>query len=330
MEAPPSTPVSILYSRDTPNAELWEALAQARASHLELISHSELAAWDGEQQCNYAGLGKLSLEPGAWPLKSLYVDVYRGDGAWNGAEGAEQKPSFPAIFANIETLVLLWPDKDSLYFYPEGGAAILRSLTVISGASVQTLNRTVECNPRIADTLASLTLSCKLPQTSGSARRMKELFKEEIRSLQRFELGVIDRSHFKRPAEYLTSLKNSVGYGETMEDCANAHLLGLSTVLPSSLVTLSYKGPANSLMLQDLDQWVEDAASPSWLPNLRTIAFELAPLQDMKESKNLGEDQMEQLKQKLEKFWALMRQRHPPIVVVNPRGIEELRFPLSI
>ena len=85
----PFDAVTITYcTGNTPDPALWEALAGARPSHLEMT-----AGWD--ETCNYDGLSKVQPP---WDLKSMYLAAYEGDGCWdwNLKDATRQQPSFRA------------------------------------------------------------------------------------------------------------------------------------------------------------------------------------------------------------------------------------------
>ncbi|KAJ3493413.1 hypothetical protein NMY22_g20214 [Coprinellus aureogranulatus] len=118
--------------------DVWKALCGAQPWHLEMGE-----GWD--ERCFYGGLKHVTPP---WPLKSVYIGSYGGGEAeWVRPEDGEDEesalarlnPSYPACYNKIESLVLNAPLWYKLFFYPEGRAQNLRSLTpaniVIGGVS---------------------------------------------------------------------------------------------------------------------------------------------------------------------------------------------------
>ncbi|KAJ2921153.1 hypothetical protein H1R20_g15938, partial [Candolleomyces eurysporus] len=381
-------------SGNRPDLALWDALTDARPSHLEMI-----CGWD--ESCNYAGLSRVQPP---WDLKSMYLAAYEGDGRWDwDLEDVTQQPySFPACYANLETLVLDYPGGRYLYFYPVGGATNLRSLTILENDSVTVFARTVDCNPKLVETLRSVTLVCLVPDEGESVRRMKSFFKE-AKSLATLELAVGDEkgrysdpfpesededphqeegqseTGSSRAADTVFLLNFDEGeagpidppissqisagpfdIGEGEEDQGDYYIhhsdgdnvneddgvaedgdddddleeptyTGLPDVLPNTLQYFSLSGPANSIMLKELDEWIVRARDRSWLPNLRTIALRLV---DPAKGKTadvvyLTEKEEGELEKKIEKLLNILRQRSPPVEVVEPRPLFQLRYPLA-
>ncbi|RXW13952.1 hypothetical protein EST38_g11907 [Candolleomyces aberdarensis] len=409
----------------TPDPALWEALADARPSHLEMNT-----GWD--ETCNYDGLSQVQPP---WDLKSMYLAAYEGDGSWEwGLEPpTAQQHSFPACYACLETLVLDYPSGHYLYFYPEGGATNLRSLTVLENDSVTVFARTVDCNPKLVETLRSVALGCFIPDEGRSVRRMKRFFKE-AKGLINLELAMGDVKLFpENSAElelgdeslhqqqeeeeeeqsetgpstvvevvllsesndgevgpsvphHISPVPFGPGEGENNEDGISGEYededddddedyededdddedyedgdgdgddddddddddnydddddayddeevptyIGLPDVLPNTLQHFSLRGPANSIMLKELDEWIVRARDPSWLTNLQTIAFRLInPVQGKTASiVHLTEKEKEELKRKIDDLLNIFRQRSPPVEVVEPRLLAQLRYPLA-
>ncbi|RXW18781.1 hypothetical protein EST38_g7066 [Candolleomyces aberdarensis] len=317
---PGGTPIDAIHisfcSAESPDYRLWEALEEAEPSHLELITT------DMYQQCNYGGLGKIKLKHGAWPLKSMYLNARFGDGNWEEEEeedGTKQPPSFPACYAGLETLILdSGPSGDSLYFYPEGGATNLKSLRILETESVVAFARTLDCNPKIAETLKSLAIVCMVMESEvGFVRRMKRFFKEEAKKLEVVELVV------KHPMFPISK--------EGYED--DVHMLGLAKLLPNTLTTLSFSGPANTAVLKDMDNWIESASSPSWLANLKKIGFKLTQSYVETQNNPLTKErtlELELTEKKVETFLNLLRQRQPPVEVIQPRSRFQLAYPIAL
>jgi hypothetical protein len=394
----------------TPDPALWEALAGARPSHLEMS-----AGWD--ETCNYYGLNKVQPP---WDLKSMYLAAYEGDGSWdwNLKDATRQSHSFPACYANLETLILDYPGGYYLYFYPEGGATNLRSLTILENDSVTVFARTVDCNPKLVETLRSVTLACFIPDAGKSVRRMKRFFKE-AKGLVNLELAMGDVKWYPQnsyEAQYEEDPHQAEGQSETsfstvtvaatalpapndsegeagssippvlhqirpfrfggegesddsddsdygdgyvdedsddddddedvdedeVEDEDEDDLssddeelptyAGLLDVLPSTLQHFSLRGPANPVMLKELDDWIGRAHDQSWLTNLRTFAFKLV---DPPQKKPAGvvyltEKEKEKLGQKIQEMFNILRQRSPPVEVVEPRPVAQLRYPPTL
>ncbi|KAJ2934650.1 hypothetical protein H1R20_g2437, partial [Candolleomyces eurysporus] len=316
---PGGTPIDAIHiafcSAEYPDSRIWEALEEAEPSHLELTTT------DMHQQCNYGGLGKVQLKSGAWPLKSMYLDASFGDGDWGEEEdGRKQPPSFPACYAGLETLILDGcPSGDSLYFYPEGGVTNLKSLRILEGESVAIFARTVDCNPKIAETLKSLAIFCTVLDSEVEfVRRMKRFFKEEAKELEVVELIVEDPKIIDPISK---------------ESYKDVHMLGLAKLLPNTLTALSFLGPANAAVLKDMDNWIESASSPSWLANLKKIGFKLT--QSYWETQNIPRTkertaELELMEKKVETFLNLLRRRQPPVEVIQPRSHFQLAYPIAL
>jgi hypothetical protein len=317
---PGGTPIDAIHiafcSGELPDHRIWEALEEAEPSHLEL------STTDMYRRCNYGGLGKIKLKSGAWPLKSVYLDGCFGDGDWleDEEDPMEQPPSFPACYAGVETLILdCGPSCDSLYFYPQGGATNLKSLTIIDGESVAIFARTMDCNPKIAETLESLAVSCTILESEvESVRRMKRFLKEEAQALEVIEL-IVEEGRF------LGSVRE--------EDYEDVHMLGLAKILPNTLTALSFSGPASGPILKDMDDWIQSANSPSWLVNLKTIGFKLTqPYWETQNKPHTKEraTELELMERKVERFLNSLRQRQPPVEVIQPKKPIQLAYPLAL
>jgi hypothetical protein len=139
------------------------------------------------------------------------------------------------------------------------------------------------------------------------------------------------------PHQISTSpLENSEG-DDSLEDDANDDpqelvYTGLPDILPNTLQSFSLNGPANTVMLKELDEWIVRARDQSWLPKLRTIAFRL-----MDPGQTFGftvvyltDKEKEELEQKVEQLLNIFRQRSPPVEVVEPRPPTLLRYPLAV
>jgi hypothetical protein len=85
-------------------------------------------------------------------------------------------------------------------------------------------------------------------------------------------------------------------------------------------------------MLKELDDWIGRAHDQSWLTNLRTFAFKLV---DPPQKKPAGvvyltEKEKEKLGQKIQEMFNILRQRSPPVEVVEPRPVAQLRYPPTL
>jgi hypothetical protein len=232
--------------------------------------------------------------------------------------------------------------------------------------------RTVDCNPKLVETLKALTLGCYIPSEAESVRRMKRFLKEAKR-LAILELDVEDRKIYPMAPDFkdedtpievvpLSFLEGGVGpsnssiahqvwadlpeiiegnesLDERDEDGDDGDLevpiyTGLTKVLPNTLQSFSLSGPANSIMLKELDEWILRARDQSWLPNLRSIAFRLIDpnLQGGTGGATvyLTQKEKEKLEQKTEQLLNILRQRSPPVEVVEPRPSLELRYPFIV
>ncbi|RXW18526.1 hypothetical protein EST38_g7318 [Candolleomyces aberdarensis] len=348
-----------------PDIALWDALTDARPSHLEMT-----CGWD--ESCNYAGLCRVQPP---WDLKSMYLAAYEGDGRWDwDLEDATQQPhSFPACYANLETLVLDYPGGHYLYFYPVGGATNLRSLTILENDSVTVFARTVDCNPKLVETLTSLTLEAKSLATlelavgnekgrysdSSAESEDEDPHQEEGQSetgsstaaeagpsnppvpyhisAGPFDIGEGEEDQGDYSIDHSDGNANEVDRGaedgddddDDDGDPDEPPYTGLPDVLPNTLQYLLLSGPANSIMLKELDEWIVRARDWSWLPNLQTIAFRLV---DPAKGKTadvvyLTEKEKRELEQKIEELLNILRQRSPPVEVVEPRPLVQLRYP---
>jgi hypothetical protein len=100
-----------------------------------------------DEDLYHQGLGLVSS---AWPLK-MYRAGWYGRG-WKGY-GQTPIPTFPSGYAGVETLVLTCASSNAMYFYPEGGATNLRSLTIVENDAMAAFAHTVACNPKMLDTI---------------------------------------------------------------------------------------------------------------------------------------------------------------------------------
>ncbi|RXW18778.1 hypothetical protein EST38_g7068 [Candolleomyces aberdarensis] len=306
-------------SAEWPSAELWKALSGARPTHLELNAGAL-------EECNYAGLRDVET---AWPLKSVYLSCCEGDGQWEG-EGGEDgpqrfKPSFPARYANIENLVLHYALSSTLYFYPEGGANNLRSLTILENDFVTTFARTVSCNPLMLQTLRSITLGGQfyISAEKEDVEQMNNFFRN-AKALVDIELVLNDAESF---SSSLGPDAEGDGGDQTISTSPSPYL-GLSDVLPASLTSVSLRGPANKVMLKDLDNWIRNAERAAWLPNLRTVALKL-DLPNRLERAELDAAAQKELDAKVRKLFAVLARRDPAVQVMEPRPLKELEYPLE-
>ena len=330
---------------DDRTKEVWKALAGLQPSHLEMTTGFEEA-------CNYAGLADVTP---SWPLKSLYLSAYEGDGVSEHLDtpNPQYYPSFPACYADLETLVLHFPGGYNMYFYPEGGARKLHSFTASRNDVVAVFAKTVACNPALLQTLRSVTLDTGQDSPAMHVDRMLEFFRQS--TLDRLELLLNDGGHFYHPNFPSEDEGNSANDGvpgrevggaradgETEVEAPNEDLdveerwrckppyLNLSNNLPPSLTSLSFRGPANLSMLEDLEKWIACANDPAWLPNLRTVAFRLDLKNNLGNGEELSEEQKEILGQKVGSLLGALVGRSPSVQVVEPRDPEELVYPLPI
>ncbi|KAJ2915578.1 hypothetical protein MD484_g4823, partial [Candolleomyces efflorescens] len=330
-------------SSEWPSPELWKALSGGRPTHLELTAGAL-------EDCDYAGL--KDVEP-VWPLKSVYLACSEGDGEWDwegerGPGGPQWlKPSFPECYAGIETLVLHYV-LNSVYFYPEGEARNLRSLTIMENDFVATFARGDSCSPaenwhieRMKDFFlnakALVNIELMLNDTKlygfgenspvlhdGSAEDSKddEDSKEEE-----------DPSTTSNPSHHLGLSEDVLPSSPTpdehsAEDDDPISYLGLSDVLPASLTSLSFRGPANKFMLDDLDNWIRNAKQDTWLPRLRTVALKI-DLPCYVKGASLEAEAREELDAKVHEFLGLLAKRDPPVQIVEPRTTKEMEYPLE-
>lgn len=162
----------------------WSALNGAQPIHLEPSFR---------ERCDFAGLRHVTP---AWPLKSVYIEAYAGDGSIEPP--GVPMPSFPVAYSTIECLVLKYADDKRLYFYPEGGALNLRSLSVLQHNALVTFANTVRCNPRLRNTLTSVTIASHDTSESQGREDVKttHAFLREAKALVRLEL-VMNDTHFQ-------------------------------------------------------------------------------------------------------------------------------------
>ncbi|KAJ2915572.1 hypothetical protein MD484_g4824, partial [Candolleomyces efflorescens] len=319
-----------------PEEDTWKALSGCQPTHLELNA-SVL------EECEYEGL--QHVEP-AWPLKSVYVQCCGGYGEyeWGGDSVGPKwaKPSFPACYAGVETVVLHY-GLDQLYFYPEGGARNLRSLTILENEYLTTFAFTVRYNPRVLQTLRSVTLGGRpvAEPRDWDIEQMKDFFRNS-KALERVELALNDQETWMPDSEIDDDDDEEddddddrPADNEHPEDCAQATCsapppyLGLSDVLPSSLTSVSFRGPANELMLKDLDSWIRNAKRADWLPNMHTLAFQLDSPNHLVTAA-LDAAAQRELDAKIKEFFDIISKRAPAVRVVEPRPVKELEYPLEI
>ncbi|KAF5310304.1 hypothetical protein D9611_012039 [Ephemerocybe angulata] len=178
--------IVMLNCPNTPAPEIWTALEGAQPTHLEM-------------RCGYlerCGYEELSFIKNFWPLKSVYLGSYLGGGDWlEDEDGDRQSPSFPACYATIETLVLNCPNARELFLYPTGGAQNLRSITIVENDALTTV-RTVQCNPKMSETLRTVTIGCWASYQGTSPEEiqsMKDFFRQS-KALVNLELVLNDPS----------------------------------------------------------------------------------------------------------------------------------------
>ncbi|TEB25801.1 hypothetical protein FA13DRAFT_1737942 [Coprinellus micaceus] len=327
--------------------EVWQALFGLEPSHLEMTPGFE-------ESCDYAGLANVTPP---WPLKSLYLAAYGGDGASEHEDtpNPQYSVSFPACYADLETLVLHFPNGHDMYFYPEGGARKLRSFTASQNDVVDAFAKTVACNPALLHTLRSVTLDTGPGGRDSRARhvgRVLEFFRQS--SLERLELLLNDGHSYmsdslsedegssandsepeqqvegaRADAEAEVDVPKEDPDVEDRWRCKQPYL-NLSNNLPSSLTSLSFRAPANVSMLEDLEKWIACANDPTWLPNLQAVAFRLDLKNNLGSREELSREQEEVLGKKVERLLGILAGRTPSVQIAEPRDHEELVYPLLI
>ncbi|KAH6918069.1 hypothetical protein BKA70DRAFT_1246117 [Coprinopsis sp. MPI-PUGE-AT-0042] len=314
----------VLYEMpEEPVDEVWKALSGAQPWHLEM----EAGAW--AERCFYDGL-RLVNPP--WPLKSLYLGSYHGDGYWNGERtlGVSdfkghldwRQTSFPECYAGIETLVLSCPNWFSCYFYPEGGASSLRSLTIGKNEALRTLACTVACNPALLKTLENLTIIRPNSQEGDESdveyiRRF--LKKSAIKNLE-LVLGLDSRVQARDGTE-------EEAKGEYAVAQMTDPYLGLYSCLPQTLQFFSLRAPATKFTHLDLDEWISNASNQEWLPNLQKVAFALEAAQGHNQG---GKGEVEpNLERKVEELLQILRTRGVEIVETREESSMFRPLPLS-
>ena len=327
---------------DDPMEEVWMALDGAQPWHLEMSE-------DYEERCWYEGLGKLTTP---WPLRSVSISSYLGGGGWNESDdweddladdedledqeyrkeleeaigsasmkpttGLHTRPSFPPCYSHIESLVLSYANHRTLFFYPEGGAQNLRSLTIYENEAFKTFSCTLTCNPTLINTLETLSLT-------WPRRYEGERWEEDVKKIKRFfaESKVLRNLELLLGPDHIEdsgSQDNSNFYFRSRDTCPYA---GLQSCLPPALESFSFSAPANRLTLVDINYWILSAQDPAWLPKLRQVAFSFATDPAVgglsKEEEILLDDKIERL---LEFF------RGRGVEVVEPRETHEQDYPL--
>ncbi|KAJ3501413.1 hypothetical protein NMY22_g18935 [Coprinellus aureogranulatus] len=149
------------------------------------------------------------------------------------------RPSFPSCYSTIETLVLDCPTYSSLYFYPEGGAQNLRSLTICRNEAAKTFACTVLCNPTLIDTLRTVTV-CRdhnpYARYDFEGEVMKRFFRNS-KALRNVEL-VLSSGGISRYDSSTNAENEEYLFGRYQELCP---YLGLHTCLPPTFgVPLPY------------------------------------------------------------------------------------------
>lgn len=329
--------------------ELWTALSGLQPVHLELTEGQV------NEYCDYGNLQHVS--PPWSSLKSVYIGAYNGDGGFFYPHDIPTH-SFPPCYAHIKTLVLNYPSAYQLYFYPEGGATDLRSLTILWNSALVTFANTVACNPRLKDTLRSLTIAGHQSYSAQGREGVKRAhtFLREAKVLSQLELVLND--HESGSGEKATySLQEAASAfwqsapdsDESQSDSENddksinvdeaepprtysAPYAGLHSTLPRTLTALSFQGPANGIMLREINQWIEKARDKTWLPSLRRLSFKLDLPNRITEEK-LTAAQSQELQRKVQEFLKIMSERQlgdGRLKVVDPRDVKELQYPLAI
>ncbi|KAJ3494488.1 hypothetical protein NMY22_g20067 [Coprinellus aureogranulatus] len=310
--------------------DVWKALSGAQPWHLEMRE-----GW--EEKCYYEGLRHVTPP---WPLKSVHISSYGGgDGHWEDprrGEGeaaalARTKPSFPACYNNIETLSLNAPYCGSLFFYPEGRAQKLRSLTIRQNYAITTFVYTIACNPALIHTLQNLTIA--LPWCTGGTEidKMRK-FIQESRALKKLELFLTKHSGWGADA-YEASQRTWADEHQYAVFQEGAPYLGLYACLPSTLEYLSLRLPATLFSEVDMLQWLEKARDHAWLPNLKEMAFSVEAdfkgnNADNSKKHRLGKGQQKELKAMIEMFKEVMKGRG--VKIGRVRGDVEMMYPLPI
>ncbi|RXW16063.1 hypothetical protein EST38_g9792 [Candolleomyces aberdarensis] len=289
---------------------MWKAFGGVQPTHLEMS-----AGWDEEN--HFQGLEAV-FPP--WPLKSMYYRAYIGPGSWSTPE--ESSPTFPACYAGLETLVLDCVDSLSLYYYPTGGATNLRSLTVVGNDAIGTFAHTVACNPKMLATLRSVTIS----PSPGHWDDVEDFaimksFLHGSQALTHLELAILGDGYYMLPepdADETPNLSDHLPY------------LGLYDHFPSSLHSLSFRGPPNIHMFNDLDKWIAKANDPLWLPDLREFAVSL--VSESSNSAEAGAPEVEQAQTdgKVAELLAAMKRNRPTLEIQEPRPLDELEYPRPV
>ncbi|RXW16062.1 hypothetical protein EST38_g9793 [Candolleomyces aberdarensis] len=295
-----------------PNPNIWMVFDGVQPTHLEMT-----AGWD--EECNHSGLEVVSPP---WPLKSMYYSSFFGPGSWEAPEGPV--PTFPACYADLETLVLHYVDSRSLYYYPRGGATSLRSLTVAGNDAIGSFAHTVDCNPKMLSTLRSVTIyptTCWLSDVQIENFPIMKMFLSRSEALSHLELAILDNG--------FDLLPDDEDEGETPNLSDYLPYLGLYDHFPSSLISLSFRGPLNIYMFNDLENWIAKADDPLWLPDLRSFAFDMVSYRY-----NRKEDEAEveraQIDGKIAELLDAMKRHRPALEIEEPRPLDELVYPHSI
>ncbi|KAJ3549830.1 hypothetical protein NMY22_g743 [Coprinellus aureogranulatus] len=226
-------PIDAVVLHGMPNArmkDVWEALSGAQPWHLEMEEGYEEKEGEDEE----AAIGRM-------------------------------KPSYPACYNSIEALVLNSPDCNSLFFYPEGRAQNLRSLTILNNFAIKTFVHTIACNPNLTHTLQNLTIVRPWTTHRSDIERTRNFIRGS-KALKKLEL-VFTGS----PAD---------GDDWTEEELyANLEpvtlYLGLHAYLPPTLEYLALRIPTTRVSRIDIQKWLERARDGAWLPNLKEMGLSL-------------------------------------------------------
>ncbi|KAJ3500187.1 hypothetical protein NMY22_g19343 [Coprinellus aureogranulatus] len=224
------------------------------------------------------------------------------------------KPSYPACYNSIEALVLDSPDCNSLFFYPEGRAQNLRSLTILNNFAISTFVHTIACNPNLTHTLQNLTIVRPWTTHRSDIERTRDFIRgsEALKKLELVLTGSPADGDDWTEEELYANLEPVTLY------------LGLHAYLPPTLEYLALRIPTTRVSRVDIQKWLERARDSAWLPNLKEIGLSLNADGGVP---HIGKEQEKELNKIVEVFMDVMSKRGVELVEV--RDNQEMKYPLS-
>lgn len=83
-----------------------------------------------------------------------------------------------------------------------------------------------------------------------------------------YSLAEVARASWQCPesdSEEEDDVEDGADEDDDISESYNPPYAGLHSGLPQTLTAFSFRGPANAIMLRDMNRWIEKARDPTWL-----------------------------------------------------------------